>query len=120
MGSCSWFSGFSESMQSPSFKMSAASRAWHSRTTAKTPLAPVRPSRGKQSHASVQSTQARKGRSHCERMRTMPEASEEDWKRRKEHRVAAIDHIKLTIAYQRFKGDPDQGIEREGKSRPKT
>ena len=49
----------------------------------------------------------------------MPEASEEDWKRRIEHHTAAVDYIKTTSQYSRFAADREKGVEKD-KTRPKT
>merc|ERR1712217_735891 len=91
-------------------------------STGKTPSAPAKLPKGKRSRAQVQPTQDKKRRQPpaVNEERAVPEASEDDWKRRIEHRINAIDYIMTTNQYQRFKQDREQGIEREGKTRPKT
>merc|ERR1712187_230780 len=82
--------------------------------------APARPPRGKRSRGQATQPQDKKRRQpQVQEERTMPEASEEDWKRRIEHRTAAVEYIKTTNQYQRFAADREKGVEKD-KTRPKT
>ena len=51
-------------------------------------------------------------------LRTMPPATENEWKRRTEHRQTAVDYIKTTGTYQKYKREKDAG--RAGNSDPVT
>ena len=83
--------------------------------------APARPPRGKRGRGPATGPQAKKKpKPPVQEERTMPEASEEDWKRRIEHRTAAVEYIQTTNQYQRFSSDREKGVEKEHTDRPQT